>query len=997
MQTCELIFDNNRYLCSMIAKLLSPILFFFVACSAVMNAAEQWHHIVGLPCEETSSITQDADGFIYFGTRLGLVRYDGYQCVMYRNDIVHPHLFSSCDIKSLAADDSCRVFAGAFYGLNTLSPSAQTISINHFGEDDYINALRYDKKGRLWVGTYNGVYVQGRDGDFNYVRGFPKDLVLQFCESRESQMYVVTQNNGIYFVGNNNECRAVPSTQDLRPRALGIDADGTFWIGTERRGLWSIQSGTASHHAGFDGYEMNDLLLSKDYQHIYIATDKGVLTINTRSMSSAKDAVSLENKHVTSLYADRDGNVWAATESDGIWFLHNQHQTFNVQERLFTHQTTPIMSQFDVRHLGDTLLWRTIPNINSLYEASDGTTFIGTWNDGLYVSRQGDIKHHLTKSNTSWLKNNGIYGISSLADGSILFATWVGLYIIEPDYTSGRSVEQIGATQIGEIHTLTMARLDENDVWMGMVGGIAHIKFKDHDWQNGTVTLYTHVNQAGIMQPNNLGAMANAQNEGTAYRLGGIYRILQDNHGRIWACTSEPGLLLYNKECDRFECVSSELGILGDNVHSFDIDERGDFWMTTNFGILRMYVDSEGRVLKRHLYTQQDGLPKNYYGSTVSTRLADGCICFLNQQCLITLRPERNPAKDDECNALISEFQINGQPLMRTKRYGASLPHHITLNHDQNNISIHFSALAFGEEASIRYAYKLEGVDGDYLQTAMGSNSINYNRLPPGTYKLHYAVASGTMNDDESGQTLTITILQPLWWRWWARLFYVLLASLIAYVIIHSIIDRNRKHHQLEILAVEKHSLDEQYRKMTRFYVKVIHTFLTPVTLMSEQIRELQKKVRPSLQASLLILSAQTQQLQDSMNEIIKVKDDDSIREAMQKAQELTQTDRDFLRRCIESVNQHLADADYTHQVLMSDVGASHATLYRKLKQLTGMDATSFIRSIRMKAACQILAQDPNIRINELADRVGYSNSKYFSTCFKTEFGMSPREYQNSQ
>ena len=117
----------------------------------------------------------------------------------------------------------------------------------------------------------------------------------------------------------------------------------------------------------------------------------------------------------------------------------------------------------------------------------------------------------------------------------------------------------------------------------------------------------------------------------------------------------------------------------------------------------------------------------------------------------------------------------------------------------------------------------------------------------------------------------------------------------------------------------------------------------------------------------------------------------------MQKAQELTQTDRDFLRRCTESVNRHLADADYTHQVMMSEVGASHATLYRKLKQLTGMDATSFIRSIRMKAACQILIQEPNVRINELADRVGYSNPKYFSTCFKTEFGMSPREYQNSQ
>ena len=78
---------------------------------------------------------------------------------------------------------------------------------------------------------------------------------------------------------------------------------------------------------------------------------------------------------------------------------------------------------------------------------------------------------------------------------------------------------------------------------------------------------------------------------------------------------------------------------------------------------------------------------------------------------------------------------------------------------------------------------------------------------------------------------------------------------------------------------------------------------------------------------------------------------------------------------------------------MMSEVGASHATLYRKLKAITGMDATSFIRSIRMKAACQILSEQPNILISELAERVGYSNPKYFARCFKAEFGITPKEF----
>ena len=79
--------------------------------------------------------------------------------------------------------------------------------------------------------------------------------------------------------------------------------------------------------------------------------------------------------------------------------------------------------------------------------------------------------------------------------------------------------------------------------------------------------------------------------------------------------------------------------------------------------------------------------------------------------------------------------------------------------------------------------------------------------------------------------------------------------------------------------------------------------------------------------------------------------------------------------------------------VMMEEVGASHATLYRKLKALTGMDATSFIRTVRMRTACQILENERDIRINELAERVGYSNPKYFSVCFKKEFGVSPKDY----
>lgn len=984
-------------------KIMKYLLFMFVlfAFQTGGRANGIWRHIEGLPCEETSCITQDSNGFLWFGTRMGLIRYDGYRHKIFRNDMLHPHAFGSCDIKCLAADKDGRVYAGAFYGLNTLLSEARRNEIVHFSEDDYVNAVYCDKGGRLWVGTYSGIHLRDGDGKFATVRDFPKDLVLDFCECGGSQMYVVTQNQGLWLVTDKGICQSVPQTQPLRPRCLAMSANGVLWMGTDGQGLYNIEKGIVSHREGYDGIVMNDVLVGNDGEKLYVATDQGVMSVALKPELTTNGAEwGLRGRNVKSLYADRNGNVWASTMSDGIYFLHKGHQRFDVLMRSFTKQTTPIISQFDVRHLADSLLWQEMFNINTVYEAADGTTYIGTWNDGLYVTRQGVVCRHINRNNTPWLKNNGIQCTTSLADGRILFASWEGLYLMPSSKFEGQAVERLGPSAVGDMHTLTMTRFGEDDLWLGVVGGIVHVKMKRGDLQHASVTLYTNVNQKGIRQPANLGTIANAQDEGEEYRLGGIFRILQDGYGRIWACTSEPGLLRYDEERDAFECVSGELGILGDNVHSLDIDRNGDFWMATNYGILRMGIDEKGRVKHRHLYTKQDHLPRNYYGSTMSCALADGSICFVSQDCLVTLNPSKQPDNRSKCNVLLSDLLVNGNPLVEDKTdmaIWAPQREAIVLNHDQNNISITLSALSYGEEASISYIYKLSGIDHDYLQTEMGSNSITYSQIPPGEYTLYYGLAGNEEADDAKLQTLSITVLQPLWWRWWARLLYVLIVVLVAYAFIHNLVDKNRKRHELEILAVEKHSLDEQYRKMMQFYVKVIHTFLTPATLMSEQISELQKKVRPSLQASLLILATQTRQLLDAMNEIIAVKkDDNSIREAMAKAQELTQTDSDFLRRCTDSVNRHLADTKYSHQVLMREVGASHATLYRKLKMLTGMDATSFIRSIRMKAACQILTQEPGIRINELADRVGYGNPKYFSTCFKAEFGMSPRDYQAS-
>ena len=112
--------------------------------------------------------------------------------------------------------------------------------------------------------------------------------------------------------------------------------------------------------------------------------------------------------------------------------------------------------------------------------------------------------------------------------------------------------------------------------------------------------------------------------------------------------------------------------------------------------------------------------------------------------------------------------------------------------------------------------------------------------------------------------------------------------------------------------------------------------------------------------------------------------------------QEEPSSDEVFLKRAIECVYAHLSDSDYDRIAFAADMGASSSSLYNKLRAITGSNVSGFIRNIRMKEAKRIARQNPQIRISDLAYKVGFKDPKYFATCFKKEFGIQPREYIDS-
>lgn len=103
--------------------------------------------------------------------------------------------------------------------------------------------------------------------------------------------------------------------------------------------------------------------------------------------------------------------------------------------------------------------------------------------------------------------------------------------------------------------------------------------------------------------------------------------------------------------------------------------------------------------------------------------------------------------------------------------------------------------------------------------------------------------------------------------------------------------------------------------------------------------------------------------------------------------------DDEFLQRASKCVYDHIDDSDYDRETFAADMGASSSTLYNKLRALTGKNISSFIRDIRIKTACQLAKDNPDLRVSDIAYRVGFKDPKYFATSFKKVMGIQPKEY----
>lgn len=840
----------------------------FLICSAPVFRSEaqtiSFNHLSvenGLSNNSVLSITQDRTGFLWFGTRMGVNRYDGSRFRNYVSNSKDSNTLYDNNVIALFCDSRKTIWAGTASGLNRYNEEKdffERIPLQNSPQN--INCIYEDKKGTLWIGSSGGLYA------------LPDKQPQQAIIFKANQPNSIAGNNvrdvfedhnGHIWVGSNNGLtRMIPQKKGYRfenfvhepgnPRSLSAvhittikeDAKQQLWIGTQNSGINLFDAATKSF-TRFEktGNSSSDLI--NNNIRIITSARNGLLWVGTQEGLSIIDPVtkkiqsyqndpgnnkSLSQNSIYSLFEDANGSVWVGTYFGGVNSTYPYSTNFSVLQNhanrssLSNNVVSSIVE--DVQHHlwigtegGGLNFYNRTTGTFTVYKnkindaASLGSNLVkvvmvdkeqniwcGTHGGGLNVldRKQNQFKRYLYKENDAATLRSEI--IALLEDNNDRL--WVG---------SNQGL-QLFNKKGTELTPLSFSSIN------GFINGIpARTFFKDAQgaiWIGATPGLY--VVNGNSMKELNTDLYVN--------------NITQDKKGNIWLALSYGGIAMYNNSNGgQFIRYTKKEGLPNENVISLLEDENGFFWLSTDNGLIKY----NPALKTAQTYTVSDGIAGNEFNYNSYLKDSRGEFFFGGYHGITSFFPgsiETNsyvaPVVFTGLRLFNNTVAINGedgllqQNINHTKR--------ITFTHKQNVFTLEFALLNFIKSSKNKYAYKLEGFDKDWNEVSTAS--ATYTNLPSGTYTF---LVKGANNDGvwSAPAGIELKILPPFWLTWWAYCLYVLLFAAVLFLIIRFFFLR-------ELLKKE----DELHQVKLNFFTNVSHEIRTHLTLIMAPVEKLIEK-----------------------------------------------------------------------------------------------------------------------------------------------------------
>ena len=795
----------------------------------------------GLSQSVGNCIFQDSKGYIWIGTQNGLNKFNGYSFESFTYNPNDTTSISNNWIYAIDEDKEGNLWIGTKGGLNkfirrerrferihykTAYPlevgnyvygicnardgkiyintppvlsvyDPQKHSFTHIisplppdgGVMDYTIPLLEDSVGNIWMGSTRGLAcynpARGSFRVYTCEAGNPASLsgnnITALFLGKKDDLWVGTPRGLNLFLKKEgtfkrflHDCRDENSLSNNFVRALLEDKAGNLWIGTEGGGLNRMSSGSGGkvrfkHFSAEKNGLNHNIILSLTIDgsdNLWIGTLSG---LNKTDLKQNK--FRLYRKSDSPYSVDLAGNVIASvyTDEKGILWIGNWGQGLNLYER-----KTGKVTRYSSHQRGPYY----IPNdfVHTIVEDSRQNVWLGT-RDGLLVFRKDSRsfvrpEQLFPKSGLSGLEGFRINGMIQDRRGDYWVATQDGLFRMSP---SGSKAERFNVEAAADHRisaNLVYAVLQDSRglIWIGTVNGL--------DVLNTATAEITHYRKT----------------EGQANSLADnfITSLCEDHTGDIWIGTNS----CVNRFCRKdgsFRYYSQESGIPSNLIYSILEDGNRELWFGTGNGLCRL--DSSRNRFRT--YTPEEGIQSPEFNLRAAFRSHDGELFFGGMNGFNSFYPDSlhdNP--HIPAIAVTSAYKLS-KGLRQYLELGEG--NRLELNYNDYSFTVEFSALEFTNPARNNYAYRLEGIDDDWIE--LGSrNFVSFSNLPPGQYTLH---VKGSNNDglwNEKGTSLVI-VIRPPWWRSSpAFAAYIILSLLFIYLVVR-IRERN---HILDLKLLEE-------------------------------------------------------------------------------------------------------------------------------------------------------------------------------------------------
>jgi signal transduction histidine kinase/ligand-binding sensor domain-containing protein/AraC-like DNA-binding protein len=817
----------------------------------------------GLSNSSILNILQDYRGYMWFGTRDGLNRYDGREMTVFRNVQGDSGSISGNYITSLCEDQEHNLWIGTLNGLNCFDRRTNKFTryVRTEGNaksllNNAVNCVYEDNGHHLWVCSSGGLSLFNREtNDFTSFR--PGARYPDYQENDKIN-YMYQDSRGALWLASNQGLLSfdpVNRTFNKYPAAAGSpiincmrEMDGQLWLGTQNSGIIlfditkKVVTATYQHDDKNESSLSNNMVISMfaDRENrLWIGTVNGGLNLYNEAKhcfyyykDEPENKESLSKRNVSSIFEDNEGNLWVGTSRGGLNIFAPHGNKFKLYQARFT---------------GSSLSYN---DVQAFCEDWTGNVWIGTDGGGLnYFDRKKNTFTYYRHDpfNKRSLGADEITHIMQDSRNNIWVSTWGGglnlLDRAKGDFTRFMH-DPHDSSSIGSNHVQKTFEDSHGNIWVATYyGGLNLLDPKTRKFRriisDPTNESSFYGNDVVSIAEDKSGHLWFGTNDGglncydTDTRHFYHYfnnlqskvdlRILfVDSKGRVWV--GQEGLYLFDPVQNSFSIATTEAGLSAEFIKGITEDARHNLWISSSHGLTEFNPDSGSFKA----FNTRDGLQGMEFEENAYLKTKDGEMFFGGINGFNTFYPDQIVVNRFIPPVYITELQIFNKKIVpgtasSILKSDISLTDQITLSYKQSSIAFKFAALNYSNPGNNEYAYKLERFDKDWHYTN-NENKANYTNLDPGEYYFRVKASNNDGIWNEKGSSLRIVITPPFWKTGW-------FLTLLSVFITGGLYTFYRFKRRSQSRKMEERKREDILRMQLQFFTNISHEFRTPLSL----------------------------------------------------------------------------------------------------------------------------------------------------------------------